>query len=98
MINLVLGAVSCIRIVPRLQVHRFVLKDGVCHNKIVGHTQVQQPGAIVMLDACQTYCVALIMRDACVAWITLDAFQQHKTGVALMQVDACQNHRVTLIC
>lgn len=47
MINLVLDAVSCIGAVPRLQVHRLVLKDGVCHNKIVGHTHAQQPGAIV---------------------------------------------------
>ena len=47
MINLVLGAVSCIGVVPRLQLHRLVLEDDVCHNKIVGHTQVQQPGAIV---------------------------------------------------
>jgi len=29
MINLVLGVVSCIGAVPRLQVHRLVLKDGV---------------------------------------------------------------------
>ena len=41
MITLVLGAVSCIGVVPRLQVHRLVLEDGVCHNKIFGHAQVQ---------------------------------------------------------
>ncbi len=44
MINLVLGAVSCIRVVPRLQVHRFVLKDGsvksasVCAERWVGES------------------------------------------------------------
>ena len=47
MINLVLDAVNCIGAVPHLRVHRLVLKDGVCRNKTVGHTQVQQPGAIV---------------------------------------------------
>ena len=47
MINLVLGAVSCIEGAPCLQVHRLVLEDGVCHNKIVGHTEVQQTAAIV---------------------------------------------------
>ncbi len=41
-IKLMLGAVGCIRVVPCLQVHWFVLKDGVCHNKIVGRTQLQQ--------------------------------------------------------
>ena len=48
MIKLVLGAVTYIKVVvPRLQGHRFVLKNGVFHNKIVGHTRVEQPGAIV---------------------------------------------------
>ena len=47
MTNLVLGAVSCTEVAPCLQVHRLVLEDGVCHNKIVAHTQVQQTGAIV---------------------------------------------------
>ncbi len=52
MINLVLGAVSCVGVVPRLQVQQLVLEDGVCRSKIVGHTQVQQlqqlqPSAIV---------------------------------------------------
>lgn len=42
-----LGAVSCITVVHHLQVHRFVLNYAVCHNKFVGHSQVQQSGAIV---------------------------------------------------
>ena len=47
MISLVFGAVSCLWVIPRLPVHKFVLKHCVCHNKIVGHADAEQPGATV---------------------------------------------------
>lgn len=42
-----LSVVSCLGVVPCLQVYWSVLKDSVCHNKIIGHAHIQQPGAII---------------------------------------------------